>query len=104
MQDLWAANTHFEKPPWKIVTAKITGTSRRVAPFDARQYGQIDYILTTSRWKNIIQDIEIDTKPTVVSDHFLLVARIQCRLTKHKKKQQPARNFISNPDDAAKKH
>ena len=103
MKDLWAANTHFEKPPWKLVTAKITGTNRLEPPFNATCYGQIDYILTTNRWKNVIHDVEIDTKPSVVSDHFPLVAKIRCRLTRHLKKPRPSTSFVSNPTADIKK-
>ena len=103
IKDLWAANTHFEKPPWKLVTAKITGTNRLVPPFDATNYGQIDYILTTNRWKNIFQDASIDTKPTIVSDHFPLIATIRCRLTKHTKKPRPSTILNANPSAEIKR-
>ncbi len=83
-------NTMFKKPKGKLATYREVGTpiwwpKERGHPYG---YEQLDYILTTERWKNTVKDAEADPKANIDTRHHPVKARIRIKLKGIKKIQQ----------------
>ncbi len=83
-------STMFKKQKEKLATYRNVGTPiwwevKRGHPYG---YEQMDYILTTERWKNTVKDVEADPKPNIETRHYPVKARIRIKLKGVKKIQQ----------------
>ena len=68
--ELWIANTHFQKPLDQIITHRPPGTKRGLDPLQYGFYFQVDYILVHRRWKNSCHDAASDMIAPLGSDHY----------------------------------
>ncbi len=83
-------NTMFKKQKEKLATYRNVGTPiwwevKRGHPYG---YEQMDYILTSERWKNTIKDVEADPKPNIDTRQYPVKAIIRIKLKGIKKMQQ----------------
>jgi len=81
--NLWAANTHFKKPDYKLCTWQKPGYP---AEYTLRTNAQIDYILLHQRWKNACHNIESDPLSLLPTDHFPLIMNFRLKLKKNTRK------------------
>ncbi len=89
-------NTMFKKQKEKLATYRNVGTPiwwevKRGHPYG---YEQMDYILTTERWKNTIKDVEADPKPNIDTRHYPVKAIIRIKLKGIKKIKQSRKRYI----------
>ena len=75
-QDVWVANTNFVKSTIKAVTHRHLGSVQSLEDTHAGAADQIDFILTTQRWKNTVQDAESKAIDSFGSDHFPVIASV----------------------------
>ena len=77
-QEMWIANTHFQKPERKLYTWRSPGDVYR---------NQIDFLLINKRFKNCVKDVKSYPGADVNSDHNLLIGRVSIKLKKVKKQK-----------------
>ena len=63
----------FQKPPATLATWTKPGTQKE-DPYDRQHYDQIDYILTTRRWRNGFRNVESELRANIDSDHAPVTA------------------------------
>ena len=56
-----------------------------------QHWNQIDYILSSQRWRSVIQSAKIRLRADCGSDHELLIAKSRCKLKKVGKTTRPFR-------------
>ena len=61
-------NTQFRKRKEKTATYRTVGTTK-ADEVKRPTHEQIDYILTTHRWKNTVTDAEADNNANINTDH-----------------------------------
>ena len=85
--ELRVTNTMYRKPLHKIATYRIkkeiTTETEHIAE---NTHEQIDYIITTRRWRNAITNVETDTKANINTDHYPVIADVTVRLRKQEHK------------------
>ena len=62
--------------------------------FSAEKHEQLDYIITTNRWKNSIRNAESDANANIDSDHFPVTTTINVRLKKQGKKKGGRHRYL----------
>ncbi len=77
-------NTMFRKQNKKLATYMEVGTTID-QEIKRGTHEQIDYIITTERWKNTVRNAEADSESNIHSDHFPVWAEIQMKLKAMKK-------------------
>ena len=75
-------NTMFKKEKEKLATYAEVGTPAWWPKTIGYPYGfeQLDYILTTERWKNSVKNVEADPNANVTTRHKPVKARIKIKL------------------------
>ena len=83
LHSLKIMNTFFSKPPEKLITYKNkvhnagSDTEAEVGPpFDAIKYGQLDFWLAGSAWRNCVLNTQSRKDVYFDSDHFILESHI----------------------------
>jgi len=84
-QDLWVANTHFQKHQKHYCTFKPPTTIRTGENWTYGQFFQYDYFLIKQRWKNICKNAETDVDMISGSDHYSLWCTLEVKFAKPKK-------------------
>ena len=82
--DLILTNTQFRTPNAKTATYREK-QSRGIPVTIGNEiqrptHEQIDFIMTTRRWRNTIKDSESDTQANIMSDHYPVKAKLNIRL------------------------
>ena len=62
-KDYFPMNTWFEKPMEKLVTFAEMHNQDKILPAEPEHDAQLDYMITTRKWRHIIKDVE-HTKET----------------------------------------
>ena len=84
--DLIVKNTMFNKRMKNRCTYKNKNTGHKGGkPWNATNYGQIDYIMIENRWKNAIYEAWSAPFTGIESDHFPVIGRIKIKLAKKEK-------------------
>ena len=92
VHNLRVMNTMFRKQNKKLATYMKVGTT--VENDICREtHEQIDYILTTERWKNSVKNVESDCEANIHSDHYPVWAEIQMKLKAMKKGGQKRKKY-----------
>lgn len=90
-------NTRFQKTKRKICTYHNKhGDHKGGGPWDAKNYGQLDFVITEQRWKNAVKDVWSDTHCWVSSDHFPIIAKIHIKFAK--KDKTPSKQKVVKVD------
>ncbi|CAF1061855.1 unnamed protein product, partial [Rotaria magnacalcarata] len=84
---LFITNTCFQQPKRRL----YTWTSP-----NGQYKNQIDYILSSQRWRSSIQLTKTRPGADCGSDHELLIAKFQMKLKTTSKTARPARHNLSN--------
>ena len=69
-QEMWIANTHFQKPERRLYTWRSPGDVCR---------NQIDFMLINKRFKNCVKDVKTYPGADINSDHNLMIGRLNIR-------------------------
>lgn len=92
--ELKVLHTLYRKPKTKVITFKEIGTTME----DVRTRGkfeQPDYILTPTRWRNSVTNVEADHYANIQTDHYPVVADIRLELEAiNKKRTAPRCSFL----------
>ena len=84
--DLVVKNTMYNKRMKNRCTYKNKNTGHKGGkPWNATNYGQIDYIMIENRWKNSIFEAWSAPFTGIDSDHFPVIGRIKIKLAKKEK-------------------
>ena len=78
--DLLVANTLFEKEPAKLITYRNATNPSFAPPYTTDRFGQLDFILINSKWKNAITNAESTSGHSISIDHTLLLANVRIKL------------------------
>ena len=92
--ELRPMNTYFQKTKEKIATYRKVGVTK-TDTITYKTHEQIDYILTTNRWKNTVQNAEADNEANIDTDHNPVIAKIRIKLkgrTKPSKQRKNTKN------------
>ena len=89
--DLWVANTHYQKRPDQLCTYCGVGTNAEVYVWGYEKFAQIDYIIWDQRWKNWNANTEADDVAYTLSDHFPIWGTIKGKFAKRKKEKNESR-------------
>ena len=89
--NFFAMNTHFLKAPEALCTYSEVSNTTGGPPWNALRYAQLDYVLVSARWKNIIHNVESMPSIQIDSDHFVLKSEIMIKLKADPRKQRPLR-------------
>ena len=79
-------NTKFKKQNEKLATYRRIGATIG-DEIQRPTHEQLDYIITTYRWKNTTLDAESDTQANIDSDHYPVKAKLRIQLKGIKKTQ-----------------
>jgi len=93
------ANTWFKKRDARKVTFMPPGTKQLPGdgePWDPRLFGEIDFCLVPSRWRNLVLDVESNTRAGLPTDHFPLEIKVRLRLRpkRGKRRRSPGGIFL----------
>jgi len=88
--DTLAMNTFFQKPNSKLLTYHMP-TNNLGPPYKRGIYEQIDYCLTTERWKNSVLDAESDVHANINSDHYPIRFKVKVKF-RRKTKEDVSQN------------
>jgi len=88
--DTLAMNTFFQKPNNKLLTYHMP-TNNLGPPYKRGIYEQIDYCLTTERWKNSVLDAESDVHANINSDHYPIRFKVKVKF-RRKTKEEVSQN------------
>ena len=102
--EMKVTNTMCRKPLEKVATYR---KSKEILPdtienITADTHEQIDYILTTKRWRNTVTDAESDTKANIYTDHFPVTCATRTRLKQENKPTQEGRSRYKKCNEAQK--
>ena len=81
--ELRVLNTMYRKQPHKTATYRKIKTKPiegEIEIISAEKHEQLDYIITTRRWRNTVSDAESDTRANIKTDHFPVIATIKTKL------------------------
>ncbi len=92
VHNLRVMNTMFRKQNKKLATYMKVGTTVE-DDICREKHEQIDYILTTERWKNSVKNVESDCEANIHSDHYPVWAEIQMKLKAMKKGGQKRKKY-----------
>jgi len=92
--ELRIVNTMYRKTKHKTATYRIIKErcTEGEPEMTNRNFEQIDYIITTRRWRNTVMNAESDTKANINSDHFPVKALIRIKLRRDDNKGGPGRD------------
>ena len=85
-------NTQFRKTEDKKATYRRPGVDKTAA-VRRPTHEQLDYILTTNRWKNTVKNAEADNKANIDTDHAPVIATIQIKLKGTKKNTKQRKTY-----------
>ena len=81
---LMITNTQFRKQEENLITCRAIGINK-THPLKLQTHYQIDHILTTSRWRNGIMNVQAENRANLVSDHNPVWAQVRFKLKAGKK-------------------
>jgi len=84
--DTLAMNTFFCKTNDKLLTYHMP-TNNLGPPYVRGIYEQIDYCLTTDRWKNSVTDAESDVHANINSDHYPVKFKVRIKFRRKTKEE-----------------
>ena len=90
--DLWVANSFFQKPPSSQITFREAGVDH-APPWTPEKFAQLDFIIAPQRWKNCVKDAASQSTFCFDSDHYLVVARIEVKLKIPEARKRPVLKF-----------
>ena len=96
--ELILLNTQYRKRKEKIVTHRELGVKRE-EELTRGKYEQIDFIMTSRRWRNTVKDAESDTAANIESDHYPVKALIRIKLKASKKGGQTRKRYRECRDE-----
>ena len=77
--ELRVVNTMYRKRIERVATYRRIGVAIS-EPIEAGTHEQLDYIVTTKRWRNSITDAESDTGANIDTDHYPVTGTIRIKL------------------------
>ena len=91
-------NTYFKKVPEQQITYKLDKQAGTQPPWTKGRFDVTDYIMTTSRWKNSIKDVQSHIWADIHSDHYPITARIKVNLKANYRNNRKRHKYLRCSD------
>ena len=94
-------NSFFEKCAEKKITRSDWNSNG--PPYIPQRYAELDAIIANQRSRNMVKNVESNTKTDFPSDHFPVEARLKIKLAKHRGRPPDKSNEWKNLSNRMKK-